>query len=64
MAFRRKFEVICDYGNGGNQLCAKEGSVMAISKEDANHKLVVLGWHYYDKGQSCIHYCPTHAGKP
>lgn len=59
MAFRRKFEVICDHEDSGGK-CGREEAVMAITKDDANHKLVALGWAYYDKGQSCIHKCPAH----
>ena len=59
MAFRRKIEVICDH-EGPEGKCTAEGYVMATSKEDANHKLVVLGWSYYDQPPKCTHFCPAH----
>ncbi len=67
MAFRKTYEVICDalIGKlGGSSVpCDVQGSVMARSKEEANRKLVELGWNSYDKGPTCIHYCPDHVYK-
>ena len=63
MAFRKKFEVVCD-AESDDGLCNVVGTVFARSKAEANTALVKLGWHYYDMPPSCVHYCPAHASKP